>query len=61
MAVATVEQAMDDETQSLKAKCPPWTLVDLPLGWHPITSKWVLKKKFRLDGFVDHYKAYLVA
>ena len=38
-----------------------WTLVDAPEGVSPIGSKWVYKKKIRVDGQVETYKARLVA
>ena len=38
-----------------------WTLVDLPQGVKPIGCKWVYKKKRRVDGKVETYKARLVA
>ena len=36
-------------------------LVDLPPGCKKIGCKWILKKKLKLDGFVEKYKAILVA
>lgn len=38
-----------------------WELADLPPGRKALTSKWVLKKKFKMSGELDRYKARLVA
>ncbi|GJZ39005.1 DNA polymerase zeta catalytic subunit-like protein [Tanacetum coccineum] len=38
-----------------------WKLVDLPSGHKPIGHKWIFKKKLRLDGTIEKYKACLVA
>ena len=38
-----------------------WELVDLPLGAKPISYKWILKRKYLLDGSIEKYKARLVA
>jgi len=38
-----------------------WELVDLPSGARAIGSGWVFKVKHNADGFVEHYKAHLVA
>ena len=38
-----------------------WKLVDLPPGCKTIGCKWVLRKKLKLDGSIDKYKARLVA
>ena len=37
-----------------------WELVDLPLGCTPLSSKWVFKRKRKVEGLVDKYKARLV-
>ena len=37
-----------------------WELVDLPLGCKPLSSKWVFKRKRKVDGSIDKYKARLV-
>ena len=34
-----------------------WELVDLPPGCKPLTSKWVFKRKSKVDGSIDMYKA----
>ena len=37
-----------------------WELVDLPPGCKPLSSKWVFKRKRKVDGSIDKYKARLV-
>jgi len=37
-----------------------WVLVDLPPGCKPISSKWIFKKKKRVDGTIERFKAQLV-
>ena len=37
-----------------------WELVDLPLGCKPRSSKWVFKRKMKVDGSICKYKARLV-
>ena len=37
-----------------------WELMDLPLGCKPQSSKWVFKRKRKVDGSIDKYKARLV-
>ena len=34
-----------------------WELVNLPLGCKPLSSKWVFKRKRKVDGSIDKYKA----
>ena len=38
-----------------------WKLVDLPSGCKTIGCKWVLRKKLKLDGSIDKFKAKHVA
>ena len=37
-----------------------WELVDLPPGCKPLSSKWVFKRKRKVDGSIDKYKVRLV-
>ena len=37
-----------------------WKLVDLSPGYKTIGCKWVLRKKLKLDGSIDKFKARLV-
>ena len=36
-----------------------WELVDLPSGCKPLSSKWIFKRKRKVDGSIDKYKARL--
>jgi hypothetical protein len=38
-----------------------WDLTELPTGRKPVGCKWVLRKKYKVDGSLDKYKARLVA
>jgi hypothetical protein len=51
---------MTDELKALEAN-NTWSLTHLPLGKHPIGSKWVYKVKLKVDGSLERYKARLVA
>ena len=37
-----------------------WELVDLPLGCKPLSSKWVFKRKMKVNELIDKYKVRLV-
>ena len=37
-----------------------WELVDLPKESKPIKCKWIFKRKTRLNGSIERYKARLV-
>ena len=37
-----------------------WELVDLSSGCKPLSSKWIFKRKRKVDGSIDKYKARLV-
>ena len=37
-----------------------WELVDLPPGCKPLSSKWIFKRKQKVDGSIDKYKARFV-
>ena len=37
-----------------------WVLVDLPPGCKILSSKWVFKRKMKVEGSIDKYKARLV-
>ena len=34
--------------------------MDIPPGYKPLSSKWVFKRKRKVDGSIDKYKARLV-
>jgi hypothetical protein len=38
-----------------------WELSELPFGGKPVGYMWVFKKKLKLNGTIDKYKARLVA
>jgi hypothetical protein len=52
--------AMKNEMESMRTN-QVWELVDLPSGRKSIGNKWVLKVKRKADGYIDKYKAQLVA
>ena len=54
------KEAIQTELDSL-IKNQTWELVDLPPGTKPINCKWIFKRKYFPDGFVEKYKAHLVA
>ncbi|RDX97359.1 hypothetical protein CR513_19878, partial [Mucuna pruriens] len=54
------EQAIRTKTYSIK-KSNTWKIVDKPRGAKPIGCKWIFKTKLNLDGFIDKYKARLIA
>ncbi|GKE51760.1 zinc finger, CCHC-type containing protein [Tanacetum coccineum] len=37
-----------------------WVLSDLPLGCKPLGYKWIFKRKMKVDGTIDKFKARLV-
>ena len=53
------KEAVNDEMESLISN-RTWKLVDLPSGCKTIGCKWVLRKKLKLDGSIDKFKARLV-
>ena len=54
------KDAMDKKIRSIKTN-EVWELVKLPKGKKTIGCKWVYKQKVGVDGFVERYKARLVA
>lgn len=54
------KSAMHEEYSALLHN-KTWSLVQLPLGKHPIGCKWVFKLKENADGSINKYKARLVA
>ena len=53
-------RTMEEELE-LMQKNQVQDLVDLPSDWKAIWNKWVLKIKWKTDGFIENYKARLVA
>nr|GEZ42865.1 zinc finger, CCHC-type [Tanacetum cinerariifolium] len=53
------KEAIDDEIRSIM-KNNTWVLSDLPPGCKPLGCKWIFKKKMKVDGTIDKFKARLV-
>ena len=53
------KKAIKSELDSLTMN-QTWELVDLPKGRKPIKCKWIFKRKTRLNGSIERYKARLV-
>uniref|UniRef100_A0A2N9EYR8 Reverse transcriptase domain-containing protein n=1 Tax=Fagus sylvatica TaxID=28930 RepID=A0A2N9EYR8_FAGSY len=53
-------EAVNDEMDSILSN-NTWVLVDLPSGSNTIGCKWVFRRKYRIDGSVQTFKAKLVA
>ncbi|KAI3731774.1 hypothetical protein L1987_62963 [Smallanthus sonchifolius] len=57
--VAFWKEAIQDEMDSILHN-NTWKLTDLPPGCKPLGSKWIFKRKMRVDGSIDKFKARLV-
>ncbi|GJZ94027.1 zinc finger, CCHC-type containing protein [Tanacetum coccineum] len=53
------KEAIQDEMDSIMHN-NTWKLADLPPGCKPLGSKWIFKRKMKVDGSIDKYKARLV-
>ncbi|GJX27995.1 zinc finger, CCHC-type containing protein [Tanacetum coccineum] len=53
------KEAIDDEISSIMEN-NTWVLSDLPLGCKPLGCKWIFKRKMKVDGTIDKFKARLV-
>ncbi|KAJ9556386.1 hypothetical protein OSB04_011000 [Centaurea solstitialis] len=53
------KEAIDDELSSILEN-NTWVLSDLPPGFKPLGCKWIFKKKMKVDGTIDKFKARLV-
>ncbi|GKE59036.1 zinc finger, CCHC-type containing protein, partial [Tanacetum coccineum] len=53
------KEAVDDEIGSIM-KNNTWVLSDLPPGCKPLGCKWIFKKKMKVDGTINKFKARLV-
>ncbi|GJT13755.1 zinc finger, CCHC-type containing protein [Tanacetum coccineum] len=51
--------AINDEMDSIMGN-NTWVLADLPHGCKPLGCKWIFKKKMKVDGTVEKFKARLV-
>nr|GEY99109.1 hypothetical protein [Tanacetum cinerariifolium] len=52
------EKAIDDEIGSIMEN-NTWVLSDLPPGCKPLGCKWIFKRKMKVDGTIDKFKARL--
>ncbi|GJX12773.1 zinc finger, CCHC-type containing protein [Tanacetum coccineum] len=57
--VAFWKEAVQSEIDSIMHN-DTWELTDLPLGCKALGCKWILKRKMKVDGSIDKYKARLV-
>ncbi|GJV93957.1 zinc finger, CCHC-type containing protein [Tanacetum coccineum] len=53
------KEAIDDEIDSIMEN-DTWVLSDLPPGCKPSGCKWIFKRKMKVDGTIDKFKARLV-
>ncbi|XP_074297772.1 uncharacterized protein LOC141628544 [Silene latifolia] len=53
------KEAINDEMDSILGN-NTWVLTDLPRGCKPLGCKWIFKRKTKVDGTIDKYKARLV-
>ncbi|PHT29747.1 hypothetical protein CQW23_30665 [Capsicum baccatum] len=53
------KKAVNNEIDSILSN-HTWELVDLPPRNKPLGSKWIFKRKMKMDGTIDKYKARLV-
>jgi hypothetical protein len=54
------KEAINDEMDSIMGN-NMWILEDLPPGSIPIGCKWIFKRKLKVDGTIEKFKAMLVA
>ncbi|GJX11747.1 zinc finger, CCHC-type containing protein [Tanacetum coccineum] len=57
--VAFWKEAIDDEIGSIMEN-NTWVLSNLPPGCKPLGCKWIFKRKIKVDGTIDKFKARLV-
>ncbi|GJW34700.1 zinc finger, CCHC-type containing protein [Tanacetum coccineum] len=57
--VAFWKEAINDEMDSIMGN-NTWVLTDLPLGCRPLGCKWIFKRKMKVDGTVEKFKASLI-
>jgi hypothetical protein len=53
------KEAVRNEMDSILSN-GTWELTERPYGCKPVGCKWVFKKKLRLDGTIEKYKARLM-
>ncbi|GKB15914.1 zinc finger, CCHC-type containing protein [Tanacetum coccineum] len=57
--VAFWKEAINDEMDSIMGN-NTWVLADLPPGCKPFGCKWIFKRKLKVDGTIEKFKARLV-
>ncbi|GKD16283.1 zinc finger, CCHC-type containing protein, partial [Tanacetum coccineum] len=57
--VAFWKEAINDEMDSIMGN-NTWVLADLPSGCKPLDCKWIFKRKLKVDGTVEKFKASLI-
>ncbi|GJR59821.1 zinc finger, CCHC-type containing protein [Tanacetum coccineum] len=57
--VAFWKEAINDEMDSIIGN-NTWVLADLPPGCKPLSCKWIFKRKLKVDGTIEKFKARLV-
>ncbi|GKB07280.1 zinc finger, CCHC-type containing protein [Tanacetum coccineum] len=57
--VAFWEEAINDDMDSIMGN-NTWVLADLPPGCKPLGCKWIFKRKLKVDGTIENFKARLV-
>ncbi|GJY51008.1 hypothetical protein Tco_0441855, partial [Tanacetum coccineum] len=58
--VAFWKEAINDEMDSIMSN-NTWVLANLPPGCKPLGCKWIFKRKLKVDGIVEKFKARLIA
>ncbi|GKF54210.1 zinc finger, CCHC-type containing protein, partial [Tanacetum coccineum] len=53
------KEVIDDEIGSIMEN-NTWVLSNLPPGCKPLGYKWIFKRKMKVDGIIDKFKARLV-
>ncbi|GKE88876.1 zinc finger, CCHC-type containing protein [Tanacetum coccineum] len=53
------KEAINDEIDSIMGN-NTWVLADLPLCCRPLGCKWIFKRKLKVDGIIEKFKARLV-
>ncbi|GJZ36377.1 zinc finger, CCHC-type containing protein [Tanacetum coccineum] len=54
-----IHEAINDELDSILSN-NTWVLADLPPGCKPFGCKWIFKRKLKVDGTIEKFKARLV-
>nr|GEU58574.1 zinc finger, CCHC-type [Tanacetum cinerariifolium] len=53
------KEAINDEMDSIMGN-NTWVLANIPLGCKPLGCKWIFKRKLKVDGYIEQFKARLV-